>query len=95
MKEFIEQQEFLGHIVFLPKYNKKILVVKMKDSDLIKIWSISLQRFVRQFTLTNELMYYKDLEEEEAERQTEYVPDESKNTKHEKIIWENALNIQE
>ena len=40
----------------------------MKDTDLIKIWNISMQRFVRQFTLTYEQMYFKDLEEEEAER---------------------------
>ena len=40
-------------------------------------------------------MYFKDLEEEEAERLNVFVPDESKNTKQDKIIWESALNFQE
>lgn len=79
----------MGNKVLIPKVNENILVVKVKDTDLIKIYNLNIRRFVRKFTLTNKQMNFTEDEE------IEYDADENKHTKIEKIIYENALNKQE
>jgi hypothetical protein len=52
IKEFIEHQEGLGNKVFLPKLNEEIIVVNIKETNIIKIYSIKLKMFVREFLLS-------------------------------------------
>ena len=52
LREFIESQEKAGNKVLIPKINKKILAVKIGTSNLIKIYSIKLKTFIRQFVFT-------------------------------------------
>ena len=54
VKEFVQHQEKLGNKVLIPKLNEKIIFVQWGSSNLIKIYSIKLKRFVRQFILTPE-----------------------------------------
>jgi hypothetical protein len=52
IKQFIQHQEGLGHKVLLPKLNTDIILVNLKDSSVIKVYSIKLRTFVREFTLS-------------------------------------------
>ena len=54
IKEFIEHQEGLGNKVLLPKLNEEIIIVNPKDTNVIKIYSIKLKMFVREFLMTTE-----------------------------------------
>ena len=45
----MEEEE--GNKVLLPKINNKVIAVQKGTSNLIKIYSIKLKRFVRQFVL--------------------------------------------
>lgn len=55
IKEFVQDEEQKGNKVLLPKLNEDIIVIRVGDSDLIKIYSIKHRRFIRQFILkTNE-----------------------------------------
>ena len=44
--------------MLLPKINDKIIGVQIGKSNLIKIYSIRLKQFVRQFILTNKEVIY-------------------------------------
>ena len=52
VKEFINHQEISGNKVLIPKVNNKIIAVQIGSSNLIKIYNISQQSFVRQFVFT-------------------------------------------
>jgi len=58
VKAFIREQEEAGNKVLLPKINDKIIGVQIGKSNLIKIYSIRLKQFVRQFILTNKEVIY-------------------------------------
>jgi len=47
VKNFVKEQEEAGNEVHLPKINGKIVAVKFGTSNLIKIYSVKLKKFVR------------------------------------------------
>ena len=58
IKTFIQEQEEAGNKVLLPKINDKIIAVQIGTSNLIKIYSIKLKQFVRQFILSDKEVVY-------------------------------------
>ena len=60
IKEFIEHQEGLGNKVLLPKLNEEIIIVNPKGTNIIKIYSIKLKMFVREFLLSDEESNFGD-----------------------------------
>jgi len=58
VKAFVREQEEAGNKVLLPKINDKIIGVQIGKSNLIKIYSIRLKQFVRQFILSKKEVIY-------------------------------------
>lgn len=54
VKQYIQEQEFLGNQVILPKFNNSYILVRENTSNLMQIYSIYLQKIVRKFILTAE-----------------------------------------
>ena len=58
VKNFINDQEKLGNTVILPKINDAIIAVQIGTSNLIKIYSIKLKLFIRQFLFTKQEVHF-------------------------------------
>ena len=60
IKEFVEDQEKQGNNVLIPKINNKILAVQIGTSNLIRIYSLKLKTFIRQFLFTKQDVAFDD-----------------------------------